>query len=220
MFGDASKEPAPVTEEVTILSATIMPDTPRIPTRNDCAPELESNDAKLAHARATKGCERDLPSAVEFWKASEAAGGIADGSLDISQATHLSTALVGLEADEVPEIATCWGAQLKGSCANCTPNFLPGKLHFKNKFCDTCKDGILIPVAQVRVVSNELAACFANKRSEGFWNIAPRSMGGGKYRILNNTAGSIGPRLALFRDQPPPFQWRAISRPNPHRSLA
>jgi hypothetical protein len=39
-------------------------------------------------------------------------------------------------------------------------------------------------------------------------------MGGGQYRILNNTAGSIGPRLALFRDEPPPFQWQAISRSN------
>ena len=33
--------------------------------------------------------------------------------------------------------------------------------------------------------------------------------GGGQYRIINNTAGSVGPRLALFRDQPPAFNWRA-----------
>jgi len=73
-----------------------------------------------------------------------------------------------------------------------------------------------VPLAQVRAASTELAACFVNKRSEGFWNSAPKSMGGGQYRILNNTAGSIGPRLALFRDQPPPFQWQAISRSNAH----
>ena len=36
--------------------------------------------------------------------------------------------------------------------------------------------------------------------------------GGGQYRIINNTAGSIGPRLALFRDTPPAFNWRAASR--------
>jgi hypothetical protein len=36
--------------------------------------------------------------------------------------------------------------------------------------------------------------------------------GGGQYRIINNTAGSVGPRLALFRDQPPAFNWRAASR--------
>ncbi|MGB2469845.1 MAG: DNA gyrase subunit A, partial [Flavobacteriales bacterium] len=110
------------------------------------------------------------------------------------------------EATEEPEVATCWGAQLHfNGDANCTPNFVPGKLHFKNKFCANCKEGILVPLAHVRGVSAELAACFVNKRSEGFWNIAPKSMGGGKYRILNNTAGSIGPRLALFRDHPPPF---------------
>ena len=111
----------------------------------------------------------------------------------------------------------CWGAQLQLNCgAGCTPDFLPGKLHFKSKFCDNCRDSIIVPLDRVRALSAELAACFVNKRSEGFWNSAPKSMGGGQYRILNNTAGSIGPRLALFRDQPPPFQWQAISRSNPH----
>ena len=117
------------------------------------------------------------------------------------------------EASEVPECATCWGAQLHfNGDAVCTPDFVPGKLHFKNKFCNNCKEGILVPLAQVRAASTELAACFVNKRSEGFWNSAPKSMGGGQYRILNNTAGSIGPWIALFRDQPPAFNWPAISR--------
>ena len=115
------------------------------------------------------------------------------------------------EASEVPECASCWGAQLHfNGDAACTPDFVPGKLHFKNKFCHNCKEGILVPLAQVRAASAELAACFVNKRSEGFWNNAPKSMGGGQYRILNNTAGSIGPRLALFRDQPPEFQWLPV----------
>ena len=115
------------------------------------------------------------------------------------------------EATEEPEVATCWGAQLHfNGDANCIPNFVPGKLHFKNKFCANCKEGILVPLAHVRGVSAELAACFINKRSEGFWNNAPKSMGGGQYRILNNTAGSTGPRLALFRDEPPEFQWLPV----------
>ena len=109
--------------------------------------------------------------------------------------------------------ASCWGAQLQLNCgAGCTPDFVPGKLHFKSKFCDSCRDSIMVPLAQVRALSAELAACFVNKRSEGFWNSAPKSMGGGQYRILNNTAGSIGPWIALFRDQPPAFNWPAISR--------
>jgi hypothetical protein len=50
---------------------------------------------------------------------------------------------------------------------------------------------------------------------QGFWNHAPASMGGGQYRILNNTAGCIGPWLALFREQPPHLHWRATSTSNP-----
>ena len=91
-----------------------------------------------------------------------------------------------------------------------------GKLHFKTKFCANCRRSVLVPAQNVRAISAAQSQFAHNRRSEGFWNIAPKSMGGGKYRILNNTAGSIGPRLALFRDQPPPFQWRAISRPNPN----
>ena len=57
----------------------------------------------------------------------------------------------------------CWGAML-GS-ADCTPNFVPGKLHFKNKFCANCKEGILVPLAQVRAITAEQAAYFINRFS-------------------------------------------------------
>ena len=50
--------------------------------------------------------------------------------------------------------------------------------HFKSKFCDGCRDSILVPLTRVRALSAELAACFVNKRSEGFWNRAPKNMGG------------------------------------------
>ena len=120
------------------------------------------------------------------------------------------------EADAIPVPSACWGAQLQYNCgADCTRDFVPGKLHFKSKFCDHCRDSIMVPLNQVRALSAELAACFVNKRSEGFWNSAPKSMGGGQYHILNNTAGSIGPWIALFRDQPPAFNWLAIWRSNP-----
>ena len=59
----------------------------------------------------------------------------------------------------------------------------------------------------VCALSIEQAASFVNTRSEGFWSHAPVSMGGGQYRIINNTAKSIGPRLALFREQPPQLHW-------------
>ena len=56
-------------------------------------------------------------------------------------------------------------AELHGG-AGCTPSFVPGKLHFKNKFCDNCRSCIMVPVAHVRALSAEQAACFVNKRSE------------------------------------------------------
>ena len=107
----------------------------------------------------------------------------------------------------------CWGAQLNGG-ALCLPNFVPGKLHFKNNFCDSCRDSIIVPLAYVCALTPEQAECFVNKLSKGFWNHAPASMGGGQYRIINNTAGCIGPRLAVFREQPPKLRWPAPSRSN------
>ena len=107
------------------------------------------------------------------------------------------------------ECGPCLGALLNGG-AGCTPNFVPGGLHFKNKFCDNCRapdNFILVPLARVRALSAAQGACFVNRRSKGFWNHAPVSMGGGQCRIINNTAGCIGPWLALFRFQPPELHW-------------
>ena len=108
--------------------------------------------------------------------------------------------------------SACWGAPF--SSGSCPPHFVPGKLHFKNKFCDSCRTCILVPLTHIRALSREQAVCFVNKRTEGFWNIAPANMGGAAYRIVNNTAGCVGPWLALFREPPPdihgsvmPEQW-------------
>ena len=95
----------------------------------------------------------------------------------------------------------CWGAPFSGVCP---PHFVPGKLHFKNKFCDSCRSLILVPLTHTRALSREQAACFVNKRTEGFWNIAPANIGGGAYRVVNNTAGCVGPWLVLFREPAPP----------------
>ena len=92
----------------------------------------------------------------------------------------------------MPGCAACWGAELHGG-SGCTPEFVPGKLHFKNKFCDNCRSCIMVPLAHVRALSAEQAACFVNKRSEGFWNHAPASMGGGQYRLINNARDCTAP---------------------------
>ena len=122
---------------------------------------------------------------------------------------------VGAAAPQ-PFATACWGAQLNGGAA-CLDNFVPGKLHFKNNFCDNCRDSIIVPLAYVCALSPEQAECFVNKLSKGFWNHAPASMGGGQYRIINNTAGCIGPRLAVFREQPPQLRWPALSRSIPQK---
>lgn len=62
------------------------------------------------------------------------------------------------------------------------PLRIPGKLHFKNKFCSSCRACLPVP----RALSQEQATRFINKRTEGFWYIAPASTGSGAYRAVNN----------------------------------
>eukprot|EP00964_Phaeocystis_antarctica_P063124 scaffold37870_cov54-Phaeocystis_antarctica.AAC.1 len=50
--------------------------------------------------------------------------------------------------EHVPEYAPCWGAELHGG-VGCLPHFVPGKLHFKNNFCDNCRDCVMVPISQV-----------------------------------------------------------------------
>ena len=129
--------------------------------------------------------------------------------------TDMSTRIdvVGVGFGPAPgRCSACWGAPF--SSGSCPPHFVPGKLHFKNKFCDSCRTCILVPLTHIRALSRKQAVCFVNKRTEGFWNIAPANMGGAAYRIVNNTAGCVGPWLALFREPPPdihgsvmPEQW-------------
>ena len=47
--------------------------------------------------------------------------------------------------------SACWGAPF--SRGACPPHFIPGKLHFKNKFCDNCRTCILVPLTRVRALS-------------------------------------------------------------------
>ena len=98
--------------------------------------------------------------------------------------------------------SACWGAHF--SSGACPPHFIPGRLHFKNKFCASCRACLPVPLTHVLALSREQAIRFVNKRTEGFWNIAPASMGGGAYRVVNNTAGCVGPLLVLFREAAPP----------------
>lgn len=108
------------------------------------------------------------------------------------------------------EVNGCWGAALKGCSAGCKPNFTSGKNHFKNKFCDRCREGIDVPAARVRALTNEQADQVFNNLASGFWKRAPASMGGCMVRVANQTHSCIGPVLCVFKDAPPPVQFAAL----------
>ena len=98
----------------------------------------------------------------------------------------------------------CWGAQLKtASGSGCIDQFWPGRHHFKTKFCAACKLSISIPSVRVRALSTELEAVFANTRATGMWTLVPEAMGGGHFRVVNNTASCVLPALVVFKGKPP-----------------
>ena len=98
----------------------------------------------------------------------------------------------------------CWGAQLKtASGMGCIDQFWPGRHHFKSKFCAACRLSIWIPSARVRALSTELEAVFANTRATGMWTLVPEAMGGGHFRVVNNTASCVLPALVVFKGTPP-----------------
>ena len=49
------------------------------------------------------------------------------------------------------ESSACWGAPFSGG-VRCPADFVPGKLHFKNKFCDHCRNAITVPLTHVRAL--------------------------------------------------------------------
>ena len=56
----------------------------------------------------------------------------------------------------------------------------------------------------------------SNSLSAGFWKVAPQSLGGGEFRLLNNTVTCESPWLVVYREAPPdnvawgimPSQWQ------------
>ena len=104
----------------------------------------------------------------------------------------------------------CWGGILKkdGSC--CEPGFTIGKVHFKNKFCGHCCEGIELPLAHIRALPKDLQPYFSNPHSVGFWGTAAASVGGGEVRLINQTNSCDGPMLVIYRHEPPTLRWAAM----------
>ena len=108
-------------------------------------------------------------------------------------------------------ISRCWGAELKGDGGvGCTPGFESGKAHFKNKFCSKCRQCVEIPSQRARAMPEEMKPLFTNSLRQGFWKLAPASLGGGDVRIANNTITCDGPWLIVYRELPPDLPWEPM----------
>lgn len=116
------------------------------------------------------------------------------------------------------EIATatgrCWGAQLQCTSTRCWPVFRIGKRHFKTKFCAACRQEVVVPASRVRaLVGAALHRQFVNKHSGGVWTRMSEQLGGGGYRVINNTGGCVSPVLVVFDGAPPPqLAWQPLPK--------
>ena len=100
--------------------------------------------------------------------------------------------------------ATCWGQLLGGRGAHAPAE--QASSAFRHHFCAACqKDGVTIPASRVRVVVSAEAPP-VNIRTGGVWNAdkSGRVSQQGSWpphRVVNQTAGSAGPRLVVLRDE-------------------
>ena len=68
-----------------------------------------------------------------------------------------------------PQQETCWGGKARGTTDQCSPGFVVGKGHLKNKFCSACRErGIKIPAERLQIA---LPSCeLQNSVATGFWS--------------------------------------------------
>ena len=141
------------------------------------------------------------------------------------------------ESDEGAE-DRCWGSLL--GAEHCTPGFRIGKSHFKNKarprpalrarrtrtpsnlthhallasqFCSECRaHGIQVSTSRVRAIPEELYTVFINGHGEGFYTplTGHNETARAHFRLVNQTLKCRGPRLVLFRDEPPALTWAQL----------
>ena len=51
---------------------------------------------------------------------------------------------------------------------------------------------------------------FVNSSDSGVWTQADAAIGGGRFRVVNNTATCVPPRLIIFEGAPPQLQWEPL----------
>ena len=89
--------------------------------------------------------------------------------------------------------SSCWGAHLKMEASGCDAKSVIGRGHFKNKFCDMCReDGIEIAAERMHVLVS--VASMQNGMTQGLWTRAPQV---GLYRLINQTADCRGDPLLI-----------------------
>lgn len=111
----------------------------------------------------------------------------------------------GIDAKATIEDTTCWGGLLQASLADCTPNFVATRGHFKNKLCANCvRDGIHVPVSRICTLAQG-AATIPNRSETGVWNtrVGRSVTNSDQFRVINHTARCTGPRIVIFRGEAP-----------------
>ena len=101
---------------------------------------------------------------------------------------------------ELPPPPCCWGGLLAGDLSGCValPEAPTG--HFKHKVCARCTaHGIKVPVERVRALESDTQS-FVNVGNQGPWT---QPVGGGLFRLVNQTAKCRGARLVIFQRTPP-----------------
>jgi len=98
-----------------------------------------------------------------------------------------------------PHCTDCWGQATHPESKLCTSwGFVPGKNHFKNKFCAECmQTGVLVKADRVRVVlpDTELPG---NVTTAGFWNTSTEYEG--RFRLMNQNAKCRPPAYILAEE--------------------
>ena len=104
-----------------------------------------------------------------------------------------------------PELATCWGSLITGQSRQCVPGFVPGKGHFKNHFCSSCRSfGLSLPAQRVRAIERVQHESFENCGGRGLWSESAAAGIEHRYRLVNQTQKCTGPRLLIMQNASAP----------------
>lgn len=95
-----------------------------------------------------------------------------------------------------PAPHVCWGLELSGTTG--CPLARPISAAFRQRFCTDCqRKGVVIPATRIRICVG--ASTPGNDHAGGLWNDPMRNEPWPAHRVVNQTAGSAGPKLVILR---------------------